>query len=279
MARPKQYFLLAIDKLRRSMGISVAKPYEVCTFWGGRMHVLLPAATDIFLFGAKTHDSEIRLARLMINHLKAGDQVVDIGAHYGYFCQLAAWLVGSGGKVVAVEPAGSTFQVLQLNTQNVPLIESINMAVAAVEGVLTFTEFANTAYSEYNTAAPDQFADATWIDIAQPITTTKQATTLDALITTRHLNPRLIKIDVEGAEDQVIQGGLKALAKLAPWVVMEFLADDRTNSAHYRAASDLIGLGYRPHAISETGWPVALTDLRSWKPQEGQDSDNLVFIK
>src|SRR5690606_3346806 len=39
-------------------------------FFGGEMQVLLPAATDIYLTGGKTHSSEIRLAKFMIANLK-----------------------------------------------------------------------------------------------------------------------------------------------------------------------------------------------------------------
>src|SRR5690606_12974270 len=69
------------------------------TFFGNDMQVLLPAATDIYLTGGKTHSSEIRLARFMINRLKPGDVYVDIGAHFGFFTLLASALVGDKGKV------------------------------------------------------------------------------------------------------------------------------------------------------------------------------------
>ena len=85
------------------------------TFFGSRMEVRLPAGTDIYLTGGKSHDSEIRLARLMIRQLQPGDTFWDIGAHYGFFSLLATRLVGEAGKVVSFEAAPSTYTVLAQN--------------------------------------------------------------------------------------------------------------------------------------------------------------------
>ncbi|MEL6392762.1 MAG: FkbM family methyltransferase, partial [Bacteroidota bacterium] len=63
------------------------------TFFGRPMSVLLPSSTDIYLTGGKSHSSEIRLARFIIKHLNEGDFFVDVGAHYGYFTQLASCIV------------------------------------------------------------------------------------------------------------------------------------------------------------------------------------------
>src|SRR5690606_22546374 len=42
-------------------------------FFNRPMTIALPASTDIYLTGGKSHDSEIRLARFMIQTLKPGD--------------------------------------------------------------------------------------------------------------------------------------------------------------------------------------------------------------
>src|SRR5690606_8834209 len=83
------------------------------TFFGARMQLLLPAATDVYLTGGKTHDSEIRLSRFLINRLKPGDSFVDVGAHFGFFTLLAAHLAGSDGRVWAFEAAPRNFHILE----------------------------------------------------------------------------------------------------------------------------------------------------------------------
>jgi FkbM family methyltransferase len=47
--------------------------------------------------------------------LKTGDTVVDVGANIGSFALLAASVVGPTGRVIAIEPAGSTFARLDEN--------------------------------------------------------------------------------------------------------------------------------------------------------------------
>ena len=42
---------------------------EAKTFFGTPLSMLLPSATDIYLAGGKTHDSEIRLAQFLLNTL------------------------------------------------------------------------------------------------------------------------------------------------------------------------------------------------------------------
>ena len=42
---------------------------EAKTFFGTPLSMLLPSATDIYLTGGKTHDSEIRLAQFLLNTL------------------------------------------------------------------------------------------------------------------------------------------------------------------------------------------------------------------
>src|SRR4030042_1016047 len=49
--------------------------------------------------------------------VKKGDVVVDLGANIGYFTILAAKLVGSQGKIFALEPAPKNFEYLNKNIQ------------------------------------------------------------------------------------------------------------------------------------------------------------------
>jgi protein-L-isoaspartate O-methyltransferase len=49
--------------------------------------------------------------------LREGDCVVDIGANIGYYALMEARLVGSYGKVYAIEPVSYNFQLLENNIQ------------------------------------------------------------------------------------------------------------------------------------------------------------------
>lgn len=247
------------------------------TFWGDRMQILLPAAMDIFLLGGKTHDSELRLTRFLINQLSVGDQVADIGAHYGFFSLLAARLVGDAGRVEAFEASESTFALLADNVLNQPPAAAHRVAVSDAAGPLAFYEFP-TLYTEYNTLAPDQFAGQRWFAQNPPRKYTVDAVTMDDFCREHDFLPDFIKIDVEGAEDKVVAGMSRLLSSGRPVIVMEYLADIRSNEAHRRAAGRLQEWGFAPQVINAKGGLDPCEDIDAYFRESGIDSDNLVFM-
>jgi FkbM family methyltransferase len=126
------------------------------------MEVVLPSATEIFLFGAKTHDSEIRLARFLMKNLQAGDTFCDVGAHFGYFTLLASKLVGTTGKVVSFEASRSTFSILEKNTATAANVTALHKAASDEDKTLVFHEFP-ALYSEYNSLVLPEKKQAAWM--------------------------------------------------------------------------------------------------------------------
>lgn len=247
-------------------------------FFGRKIKVLLPAATDIYLTGGKTHISEIRLAKFILRNLKPADTFLDIGAHYGYFSLLAAELVGNKGTVIAAEPAPATFAILKENAAGIKQMTVINQAVADKSGVITFFELPNL-FSEYNTTDITQFEQEPWFATANINKVIMDATTIDELVKTYYAEPAIIKIDVEGGEAAVIAGGLNYLSEFAPLLVMEYLEFKRNNQPHREAASSLINLGYHPNSILDDGSLQLLTDIEHHLLSCELESDNIVFRK
>jgi FkbM family methyltransferase len=251
----------------------------VCrTFFGQDMHVLLPSSTDIYLTGGKTHESEIRLARFLIHCLKKGDILVDAGAHYGYFTLLAAQLVGQSGKVVAFEGSATTFKVLQKNTASFKSITAHHLALSDTDGELVFYEFPNQ-YAEYNALDIQQFRQDAWIGENPPREYRVQAVSLDGYLEKANLSPTVIKIDVEGAEYQVIQGMGHFLEKASPVVIMEYLSGKRSGDTYLRAEQLLTSLGYTPFAIDRSGALQPMGSAAEYMSRKGLESDNIVFCK
>lgn len=246
------------------------------TFFGERMYILLPSGADVYLTGGKTHDSEIRLARLLINELGPGDTFIDVGAHFGYFSLLASKLVGAGGRVLAIEAASTTYSVLRRSVAGHKAVEAYQMAASDEGGTLTFYEFP-TLYAEYNSLDITQFKGESWYASNRPRAVNVAARRLDEVLTEQKLAPKLIKLDVEGAEDRVLSGARKSLQRYAPTIVMEYLGDARTNTAHRRAEQLLGGLDYRPCRIDAQGRLVSVTDVAAYLTAEGIESDNIVF--
>jgi len=247
-------------------------------FWGEDMLVALPSATDIYIAGGKTHDSELRLAAFLINRLHAGSHFLDIGAHYGYFSRLAAFVIGNTGKVVCLEPAGNTFSLLQKNISGRNIV-AINKAVSDTERVLSFYEFSNQQ-SEYNSVNVEQFREERWFKESPPKKVEVNATTIDNIIAQeKGFNPAVIKIDVEGAEYEVINGGKNYLQSQSPVIVMEYLEAKRQNVAHKQAVELLRTWGYRTYTISAGGSLEDVADIDAYLAENKIDSDNIVLMK
>jgi FkbM family methyltransferase len=247
-------------------------------FYGKQMTIALPAATDIYLTGGKSHDSEIRLALFLIKNLKPKDSFLDIGAHFGYFTLLASELVGPNGKIFSFEPTNKSYKILATNSSNVALIKCFNEAVANEAGEIVFYEFDNLQ-SEYNSTDKTQFDQAEWYKKSPPKKVIVNATTINAITAKENFNPQIIKIDVEGAEDKVIAGGLKYFKENSPMIVMEFLEAKRGNSSHVAASNTLINAGYTANGISLTGELISIKNINLYLKETNQDSDNIIFVK
>lgn len=248
------------------------------TFFNAPMCLLLPSATDIYLTGGKTHPSEIRLARFLIRRLREGDVFMDVGAHYGYFSLLASALVGSSGKVVAFEAAPSTFPVLKINTQKAGNVSAHQLALSDKDALLTFYEFPKL-YSKYNSFYVTQFEGEKWFAHYPPKTVKIPAARLDTFLSETGLRPTVLKIDVEGAEDKVVQGGQASLAAQTPVIIMEYVSQQRGNAAHQRAEDMLRALGYRPCRIEESGDIQSLESIADHLIESRLDWDNVVFVR
>lgn len=246
------------------------------TFFGKSMKVLLPAGTDIFLTGGKSHDSEIRLSMYMINQLQPGDTFVDVGAHFGFFSVLASEIVGSAGSVFSYEGGEDTFAVLNENVKYASNIKYKNKVVSNVHGKLYFYQFP-TAYSEYNSLDIEQYKDTDWIKRNPPKSIEMDSVRLsDELI---NLSVNIIKIDVEGGELVVLNGLEEYLINENPIIVLEYLSSKRKNQTHVLAAEFLESKGYIPNTINATGELLKCEDVRHYMESNNIESDNIVFLR
>ncbi len=247
-------------------------------FFGRKMTIALPAATDIYLTGGKSHPSEVRLARFLIKSLHAGNSFMDIGAHYGYFTLLAAELVGHSGMVRSFEPASDSFNILSRNVADRKNITVFPVAVSDGVVNVAFYEFENMQ-SEYNSMEIGQFESEGWFKRKVPRKVSVPATTIDMVTEETGFRPDIIKVDVEGAEDKVVMGGQGFLQSRAPVIILEYLAVTRHNKAHQKAVALLRSWGYVAHIINKAGEVIPVSDIENNLKINGLNSDNIVFLK
>ncbi|MGY6634828.1 MAG: FkbM family methyltransferase [Alkalilacustris sp.] len=190
-----------------------------------------------------------RLAAFYGGFLGPGDLAFDVGAHVG---NRARAMRRAGARVVAVEPQGAFAGFLRRTLPgDVTLVEAA-CGAAPGEADLAVSRLHPTVSSlgplpAAGATAPG-FTHVRW-DARQRVA----VTTLDALIAA-HGVPRLIKIDVEGAEPEVLAG----LSQPVPRVACDALP--ALPGAGLAAVARLAALGaYRFNAVAGEGagfvWP------------------------
>lgn len=151
-------------------------------------------------------------------HCKAGDTVIDIGAHLGIFSFFLAKQVGSTGKVYSFEPAKKTFtalkKTLEYNKFN-SFVSARQQAVSDCSGELTFYIYNNSSISNANSISSHN-------TVGTADKTTVSKISLDDLMVAENIeNLTLIKIDAEGAELDILKGGKMLINKFHPFITLE----------------------------------------------------------
>lgn len=246
-------------------------------FFGVPFKVLLPSGVDIYLFGIKTHNSETRLAKYLIRNLTTNQTFLDVGAHYGYFSVLASKLVESSGQVIAFEPSKQTHLVLKINVADHLNVSIHNVAVGEKNQTISFRELP-IYYSEYNSIYHDQYEDSDWYAKQELETYSLPLICLDDFVSHKNLKVDMIKMDVEGAEHDVIKGMTQILTDQSPIVIMEYSFNHTNNKAHQEAVRELIGLEFVLYQIQSDGRLEKFEMERLFRINL-DDSDNIVFKK
>lgn len=185
---------------------------------------------------------EPEVTRAIEENTRLGMTALDIGAQSGFYTLLLSKLVGSKGKVIAFEPLPANYRLLDENVglnrlQNVIVV---HQAVADHTGEISF-----------------QFPTHEASLIAGPVLESdKQGTfsvdcvSLDDFASGRQVNVDLIKMDVEGAEDSVLEGALRSLEQFHPVLIIE-LHHDGGQPRRHPVPIRLQALGYTIEWLSE----------------------------
>jgi len=227
-------------------------------FFGADMEVVLPEVVSEVLYTYGFFDEDV--TSMVLQAVKAGDVVLDIGAHFGYFTLLLSHLVGSAGQVLAFEPTPSTFMVLERNALGQDNIKTFNLAAGADDDRLEIMDF-GLKYCAWNTlAATARMPHLGQDGAAQRVPVGVVA--LDGFLVARGIQPDFIKIDAENFEADVVQGLMKTLRIKPAKVLME-----TGSEGSLRAGKFLLEIGLTPHVIEQGGslirWPGELAQANA----------------
>jgi FkbM family methyltransferase len=146
---------------------------------------------------------EPTLTHWVATRLRPGDVFIDVGANIGYFSLLASKCVGEKGKVVAIEASPEIFSRLNCNLglNSVTNVRALNMAVSDCKQVLEL--FEGPEENIGNTTTVCAWANQ---HHCRPKCQVRALPLTDVLQPDEVKAARLIKIDVEGAEWNVVTG-------------------------------------------------------------------------
>jgi FkbM family methyltransferase len=166
-----------------------------------------PQDVAMLYYANKKNVPEPETVNLMTRVLKPGDTVVDGGASIGFFTAVMARLVGETGCVVAFEPDSRAVKKL---AKNCNLNDFGNVVIHNFalwdnsEDPQTFYEAVDSGFSSLHDTRGDAFRQSVI-----------QVCTLDDYLS---VTPKLIKLDIEGAEQHALTG---MCVHLAPYIVCE----------------------------------------------------------
>ncbi|PYQ93674.1 MAG: hypothetical protein DMF96_29065 [Acidobacteria bacterium] len=188
---------------------------------------------------------EVRFVRRVVGE---GDSTIDVGGHIGFFTMQMAAMVGPAGRVYAFEPLDANADLFERSIAENRFGDRVlfhRAAAGTTSGTATLTFPSETlnsggAYLLRDGSAP----------LAGNQSKNVPLVALDALEIRRPV--RFIKIDVEGAEPQVIRGASRLVKDDRPVILSELHPTQLERASGMTAdqfLAEMHALGYRAHSL------------------------------
>lgn len=218
-------------------------------------------AADFSLWGW-----DVRELRFLRNFLRPGMQFLDVGAHHGLYAILARNMVGETGRVAAVEPAPPVRCRLKwhLWLNGAGDVRIFPCVVGAQEGTATL-HIPTGGVDTVSSLRPQPTMRGALKEVRVPMRK------MDNLAREAELDRLdLVKLDVEGAEEEALDGAADLLARQRPLWLFEAL--DATGAAWGSSGQTLVkrfqGAGHRIYQFRPGG------ELESHTPREHYPLDS-----
>lgn len=166
--------------------------------------------------------------------LQEGDNVIEVGANIGSHTVGLAKSVGSTGHVVAIEPQPEVFRILCANlalnglTNAIPFMNGCGAESCLMR--VNSTNYQTKNIHNSGSASLNNSDDGTLVSVV----------TLDELVGNMP-SLRLIKVDVEGMEKEVLEGAKRLIEQHRPFLYVE---NDRAERSK-ELIELIMGAGYR----------------------------------
>jgi FkbM family methyltransferase len=178
---------------------------------------------------------------LLEQTLRPGMTVVDIGSNIGYYALMESRLVGSSGKVVAIEPVPQNAAQLRDNVRSngCDNIEIHQLAIGRQSGTQPVYL---SGKSNHHSLLPTPSVPTVMVEVA----------TLDDLVSASRLSSvQLIRMDLEGYEVEILDGMRQTLQQYGPRLLVELHPHIVGSTALLAYLETLQSLGYAPEWVFE----------------------------
>ena len=161
-----------------------------------------------------------------VRWVRPGATVVDIGAHVGYYTLLASMLAGESGSVWAFEPepTNAAFLRRHLYLNNCRNVHVEQLAVSNIDGRAKFSHGTGSGTGHLDRGGDMEVRTVRLTDFCS----------------SRRITPSAIKIDVEGAEEEVLEGAKELVMSARPVIFLS----THGPAIHKRCMSWLRSAGY-----------------------------------
>ena len=208
-----KFFFAPLQRLRitRYLARRLGLEFLPVCFNGKWLHI--PVET----WDGYVQNYEPKVAAVLREHLKPGDSFVDVGSHNGMWSLFAASLTGTCGMVIGCEPSPA-FDFFKKISAEKPHIVPLKVGLGKEDSEALFFAQGGEMTGSFVQDVTD-LNRSLQPDI--PIETKKvKIRSIDSLILEYKLSPRIIKVDVEGFELEVLKGASTSLKELsALWIV------------------------------------------------------------
>jgi FkbM family methyltransferase len=184
------------------------------------------------------------------NYVHEGMVAYDVGANIGFTTLLLTQAVGPMGQVIAFEPLPINARRLRENITLNQLEKKVHVVEKAISDTDAIVSFLAYQWSGMGHLQGVRDTNSHPLEIVDVV-----ATTLDDFVYSKgNPQPDFIKIDVEGAEANVLRGAQRLIAEVKPLMILEL----HSSQAAEEVREILSGMGYRMYDLKGS-----FVDLRS----------------
>jgi FkbM family methyltransferase len=194
--------------------------------------------------------------------------VIDVGAEIGRWSEAVLHLIHPQ-RLLAIEPTPDSFKALQERLGSVPAVQLENCAIGASPGT---AELRIMSHAVFNSLLPvrDEMRSV-YSDVAERQTVTVEMRTLDDVAADME-SVSILKIDVQGAESAVLDGGKETLRKTTVVVletnfVSHYEGDTCFDELHARMANEFGFELYRYVGPHHEGGQILFADALYIRPE------------